>query len=64
MIGGTWSNVNATYKFLDDEGNYLTWTSQEILIHTLLREDVLNTEFITVHEIVEYIDSVNVFPMF
>ena len=51
VIGGTWSNVNATYKFLEITVIYITWTSPgNPHSYTVTAADVLNTEFITVHE--------------
>ena len=61
MLGGfIIRSMNATFKFYDDGGNQLAWTSPgNPHSYTVTADDVLNTDYIYVNAIVEYDDSVN-----
>ena len=60
VLGGSYSSMNATFKFYDDGGNQLAWTSPgNPHSYTVTADDVLNTDYIYVNAIVEYYDSVN-----
>ena len=59
-LGDTASSMNATFKFYDDEGNQLAWTSPGTPhSYTVTADDMLNADYIYVNAIVEYYDSVN-----